>query len=293
MDADPSKNVVVFDINGREPYVAEGRTRDDQCIKRAWSEAPIALRAAALDVARIHSEWAPSRADADFIRRTFPRAELTYNFERPHLFGWDAALAAAGQAMRELDAKRAMDDVAEHGALLPILWSQTSPIVHILEHLPHRAVVPGRLFVALSSVATTPEGRIGMNHITNAVLDGGSFEALLDTAFQELTRGLKIEGLAEPERSGEMAVLRREGAFASSAVARPDFHKQMSSMLGDDRLLVGLPDPDTVLVTKMDSGWADELRRLVLTSHDVSRELVPCVFQIDSGGIRFFVERSD
>ena len=57
MDPDPTKNVVVFEIEGRRPFVSEGPTRDDGCIKRAWSKAPFLMRLAAGSVARIHSEW--------------------------------------------------------------------------------------------------------------------------------------------------------------------------------------------------------------------------------------------
>jgi hypothetical protein len=103
---------------------------------------------------------------------------------------------------------------------------------------------------------------------------------------------LRVEGLADPDRSGEMAVLQRQGPFAASAVALPNFHEQMSSLLGGDRMLVGLPDPDTALVTLMESGWVDELQSLVASSPADAREFVPCVLALEPGGLRFLAERS-
>jgi hypothetical protein len=45
MDIDPTTNIVVFEIQGRnEPYLASGPTRDDHCIEQAWSGAPAALQ---------------------------------------------------------------------------------------------------------------------------------------------------------------------------------------------------------------------------------------------------------
>src|SRR5262245_16292848 len=73
-DVDPARNVVVFDIAGREPYISSGPTRADDCIQQIWTHAPTAVRSAAAKVARVYSEWEPSSADALFIQSTFPRA---------------------------------------------------------------------------------------------------------------------------------------------------------------------------------------------------------------------------
>ena len=191
-----------------------------------------------------------------------------------------------------MDPERAMRHVDEHGELLPILWSQSSPIIATLQMLAHRTFVPGKLHVAMARVAMTPAGRIGMNHVTPALLDGQSFDEVLEEAFAALAQGLRVEGLADPDRTGEVAVLQRQGPFASSAVALPNFHEQMSSLLGGDRMLVGLPDPDTALVTLMESGWADELQSLVMSSPADATEFVPCVLALEPGGLRFIAERS-
>lgn len=94
-DVDPTRNVVVFDIAGREPYDASGPTRADDCIQQIWASAPAAIRSAAARVRRVYSEWEPSRADTQFIESTFPGVYLTWSFDRPAPDGWDAAFAAA------------------------------------------------------------------------------------------------------------------------------------------------------------------------------------------------------
>jgi hypothetical protein len=296
MDTDPATNVVAFEFEGRdEPHIGSGPTRDDDCIQQVWSSAPDALRAAARAVTRVYSDWEPSKADGDFIRRTFPRAELTYSFERPEPDGWDAALAAARQALEQQASEQAtqkMDYVDEHGELLPILWSQSSPIVEMLGMLPHRELVPGKLYVALATVATTPEQRIGMNHVTSAALDGAPLDDAMAEAFDSLVRGLRIEGLADPDRTGEMAVLTRQGLFACSAIALPNFYEQMSSALRADRFIVGVPDTNTVLVTPVNSGWVDEIHHLVRSSPHEAREFVPCVLALERGGFQFLAERA-
>jgi hypothetical protein len=291
MDVDPTKNVVAFDVEGGEPYVSDGPTRDDDCVQKIWSRAPFMLKFSARKVLRIHSEWQPSSADADFIRRTFPMAELTYTFTRPGPNGWDAAFAEARRAIVREHSKDAMEQVAGRGELLPILWSQGSPIIETLSLLPYRTLIEGKLHVALATVAMAQDGRIGMNHIALGGLEDRAFDEVLEEAFGELTRGLKVEGLADPARSGEMAMMQRQGPFASSAIALPNFHEQLSSMLGNDHLLVGLPDPDTVLVTPTNSGWVDELQRLVLNSPDTAREFVPSVLAFEPNGLRFVAER--
>lgn len=294
--------MVVFEVHGREPYVASGATRDDDCVRQAWFATPLEHPSAAGKVTRIYSEWQPSAADTDFIRRTFPHAKLTYSFNRPAPDGWEAAFAAARRAMaeaaeREQEARAAqsMQHVADHGELVPVLWSQTSAKIQMLQFLPHRDLVPGRLHVALATVAPTPQGRIGMNHLTHAELHDRSFDNMLAAAAASLTGGLRVDGHTDPDlpSRGHLLVLQREGPFASSAVALPDFHEQMATALGDGRLLVGLPDPDTVLVTRMDSGWVDELQRAVLASPCPAGELVPSVLALESTGLRLLAERPE
>jgi hypothetical protein len=250
---------------------------------------------------RIYSEWEPSPDDFVFIHQTFPKAKLTYSFRRPGPDGWDAAFAAARETMEaaanEREPTRAaenMDHVQANGELLPLLWSQTSPRIDTLQFVPHLDVVPGRLYVALATVAMTPTGTIGMSHVTHVGLGHQPFEEMFGKATANLATGLNVDGHRDPGRpdKGDLLVLRREGPLASSAVALPDFHRQMSGALGHEQLVVGLPDPDTVLVAGAGSAWADEVRHAVLTSPCPSSELVPCVLGADAAGVRLLAERS-
>lgn len=305
MNVNPSTNMVVFDIEGHgEPMVTSGATQDDYCVQRAWLSLPVKHSRAARKVARIYSEWQPSEADTDFIKRTFPKAALTYSFERPGPGGWDAAFAAArGEIERAAggqEAQRATDNmrhVAEQGELLPVLWSRSSPKMEMLQLLPHLDLVPGQLHFAAAAVAMTPQGRIGMNHVTSAQLGDQSFSDVMTAARGNLTSGLRVDGHTDPSHpdKGHLLVVRREGPFASSAVTLPDFHQQMAAALKDDHLLVGLPDPETVLVTRTDSGWVDDVRQAVLASPCPSSELVPTLLAYDptAPGPRLVAERPE
>jgi hypothetical protein len=101
MNADPSVNVVVFEIAlaGRlEKLVGDGPTRADDCVQRVWKALAVQHGAYPSDVRRIYSEWDPSPEDKAFIDATFPaELKVTYSFSRPAPDGWD-------QAMREVAA---------------------------------------------------------------------------------------------------------------------------------------------------------------------------------------------
>lgn len=277
MNIDPSTNMVVFELRGHpEPHVSSAPTRDDHCIRRAWLALPVDHPRAAAEVTRIYSEWQPSAADAEFIEQTFVNANVTYSFERPGPEGWDAAFAQARQTIEQAGGQREAE-------LLPVLWSSTSPNAGMLRFLPHQDLVPGRLHLALAEVTVKADGRIGMSHLTHAQLGERPFGEMVSEAAGALTGGLRVDVHTDPDQpgKGELLVLRREGPFASSAVALPDFADRMAEVLGGGGLLVGLPDPDTVLVTRMDSGWAGELRHAVLASPCPSSELVPSVLSYE------------
>lgn len=300
MNTDPAENLVVFDLGGPDPYVVKTPTRAEDGIQRAWFALPVDHRSDAGRVTRIYSEWQPSAADEEFIRRTFPAADVAYSFVRPGPDGWDAAFAEArrvmAQAAADAEAQRAadaMEHVSSTGEMLPVLWSQSSPKAEMLALLPHQEVVPGRLYVTVATVAPTPHGTIGMVHLTADGLGDRSFEDVLAEGGRNLTRGLRVDGYTDPDQPdrGPLLVLRREGTHASSAVILPDFHPQMSAALGDERLLIGLPDPETVLVTRQGSGWADDLQQAVLTSPCPAGELVPTVLAAEPSGLRVVAER--
>jgi hypothetical protein len=148
--------------------------------------------------------------------------------------------------------------------------------------------------VALATVAMTPDGRIGMQHVARAAMGDMSFEDAWAEAAETLVKGLRVDVHQDPGRpeKGQLLVLRREGPFASSALALPDFRRQMAATLGDDRLIVGVPDPDSLLVARADSGWVEDLRHAVLGSPCPSSEMVPSLLAFEPAGLRLLAERA-
>jgi hypothetical protein len=301
VDTDVSRNVVVFQLKrwrGEVHAIAEAPTRADDCVQQAWTKVQAEHHgAAAKQVAALHSEWEPSEADQAFIRKTFPKAKFTYNFRRPDPSGWDAAFADARRVIAEAGAAKAkknMHHVEQRGELLPVLWSNSSPKRDMLEHLPHHAIVPGRLFVAVATVAVTPTGTIGMNHVTHAGLEGRQFVDMLSEAATNLTNGLQIDGRSDPQHAdkGQLIVLSRSGPFAASALALPGFRERVASLVGEENLLAGVPEPDTLVLTGLSSGWTAEIEEAVLRSPCPPGEMVPTLLSLTSSGMRIEAERT-
>lgn len=211
--------------------------------------------------------------------------------------GLEQQAAERGQqaADREQTARveRDMQHVAEHGQLLPVLWSHRSPQRAILELLPCQELVAGRLFVTVATTARTPQGKIGMHHVTKGGLKGRSFADLLEAALLQLNTGLRAEVRNDPARPqlGNLAWVRRDGPFAASAVALPNFHEFMSNALSTDRLVVGLPEPDTLIAAPEASAAAtDLLRRSVLGTRCPPSPLVPTVLSVTRSGYTVLAE---
>jgi len=299
VDTDVSRNVVVFQLRRRLKQthaIADGPTKADDCVQQAWFKVRAENNAEAKNVVALHSEWEPSENDLAFIHKQFPKAKFTYNFQRPGPDGWEAAFAVARRVVAEAgmaQAKIGMQHVAKRGELLPVLWSGSSPKRTMLEHLPHHPLVPGRLFVALATVAQTPHGTIGMNHVTHAGLEGRQFADMMGEAVANLTQGLQIEGRSDPARpeKGQLVVLRRSGPFAASALALPGFRERVAAQVGSEDLLAGVPEPDTLVLTGINSGWAPEVEQSVLRSPCEPSEMVPTLLSLTPAGIHIEAER--
>lgn len=296
MDTDVTRNVVVFRLKRGRAAVANAPTQADDSVRQAWATVEQETGARPKDVLELHSEWQPSAADAEFIATTFRKARFTFNFTRPDEDGWEAAFAEARQIVERAgddEASRRMDQVDHDGELLPVLWSNASAKRQMLDLLPHLPIVPGRVFVSVATVAPTPRGTIGMNHITHGGLAGRSFDDLVTQAAVNLADGLQIDGHRDPERPerGHLLVMRRDGPFAASALALPNFHERLAGLIGQDRFLVGVPEPDTLLATADNSGWVDELRRAVLESPCPPSEMVPTLLAVDAKGVTVVAER--
>lgn len=302
MDADPSRNLVVFELRrgGGQRALAEVPTRDDDGLRQAWEQVRREHDATAAEVSSLYSEWEPSADDVRFVRETFAGADMSYSFERPGPDGWGPALEGARHAMVEAAHEQAgraaaegMREVGENGELLPVLWSHGSPRSGMLEFLPHVDVVPGQLCYSLATVGPTSRGTIGMSHVTESGLSGRPFDDLVAEAFGALAGGLQVNCYNDDANPERVTLLRldREGSFASSAVAMPDFHERMSELLGEDDLLVGLPEPDTLVVTGARSSWADDVRRMVLESPCPATELIPTLLRLNRSGMTVEAQR--
>jgi hypothetical protein len=286
LSADPTRNVVVFQFGpDGETAAADAPTLADDCVRQTWATVRREHAALAADITALHSEWEPSAADARFLAETFPAANLTYSFSRPHHPDWPAALEAARRAMEEAEAKRLLDDLdqaTQDGELLPILWGPTD----ILEVLPHHVLVPDRLYLAFAMVAPTPRGTIGMSHLTHHTrreLGDPSLDDLLDLTLSNLRQGLGVE--AEESSLGVLLTLHRPGSVAAAAIALPDFHQHMSTYADADRLVVGVACQDHLLVTAADSVLADHVQDAVLNSPRPDESLIPTMLSLDASGL--------
>ncbi|UKD52732.1 hypothetical protein L3Q65_33180 [Amycolatopsis sp. FU40] len=287
MNDDVSQNLVVFRIKGLpEPVLASAPTQAEDAVEQAWASIRQQHKVRGSAVLAVYSEWQPSAADQKFMAKNFRKAECTYSFARPGPGEWDRAFAEARTAMAEAEQRKSAEEI------LPVLWSASSPRAGLLDALPHRPLVPGKLSVALAVVSRTPEGKIGMHHITRHQQEemGAPLEKLLDVGFSSLVRGLKFE----VRSSGEdvLVSLARENQLAASALALPDLHAQLTPHLGTGDLIVGLPCPDEMYVAREGSGLADTVREQVLSSPYETTELVPSVLRLGSGGLELLAERS-
>ncbi|GAA5199837.1 hypothetical protein GCM10023322_76350 [Rugosimonospora acidiphila] len=302
MNADPTTNMMVFLLarGEGEHAMAAGPTQADDCARRAWAQVSREYQARPDEVSEIYSEWEVSDDDNHFIAVTFPRARLSHSFSRPTNGDWASAFASAGQAIQQAqqrqeaqDAVGRMEHVREHGELLPVLWSASAPNTPLMRStMPYWALVQERLFFALATVGQTPNGNIGMNHLTNeGHRQAGSppLPELFGQAADGLRRGLRIDSHAAEQ--GQLLTMRRAGGMAASAVALPDFHQRMSQLLGDERIVVALPGPDELAVAGAGSGWPETLRQMVLSSPYPTNELAPSLLLIDRSGIQLLAER--
>ena len=285
MNDDVSQNLVVFRIKDfPEPVLASAPTQADDAVEQAWASVRQQHKVRGSAVLAVYSEWQPSEADQKFMAKNFRKAECTYSFTRPAPGEWDNAFAEARAVMAQH--KESAEEV------LPILWSASSPRAGLLDALPHVPLVPGQLSVALAVVSRTPQGKIGMQHITRHQQEemGAPVEKLFDVGYGCLARGLKFE----VRSSGEdvLVSLARENQFAASALALPDLYPQLSQHLGTGDLIVGLPCPDEMYVAREGSGLADTVREQVLGSPYETTELVPSVLRLGPGGLELLAERS-
>jgi hypothetical protein len=291
MNTDPTSNVVLFDLGGvrGEHACGSAPTMAQDSVRQAWNNARQEHRLRAEDVVALHSEWEPSPVDSSFIERTFPHAAVYFTFPRPDAGRWPQAFEEARRRLAAAEAERArvrMDELERDGELLPLLWSASSPQAGLLDAVPHRTLVPGRLFVGLARVGVGPNGAVGVSHLTHHLLGRQSFGHLLDDACRTLRTGLRVTGY-----DNGLVAVHRDGHLATAAVCLADFHEEMSELVGDDRFVVGMGCPDTLVVAAASSPHVEGVRSLVLKSEHPAGELIPSLLMVAPSGISVLAER--
>ena len=103
-DSDPEVNLVVMEVieDGRPTrYLGHAPTRQTNCVQLVIEELLSTASLRVADVTEIYSEWQLSGADADYLARHVPNAQVTWSFRRPADGNWEVALAVARRKMDE------------------------------------------------------------------------------------------------------------------------------------------------------------------------------------------------
>jgi hypothetical protein len=267
VDIDPRTNVVVFQLRkGKETHLV-GRvpTLAEDGVRQAWDAVEQAHGVQARHVVGLHTEWQPTAADAEFIAATFPGVAATHHFVRPAAEGWEDAFAAARIVLQ--------------AELRPVLWSSSSPLAARLPDVPHWPVSGGRLHLALAVVA--PTGTYHVNH-----------SQLGDVSFDELMADICRRAVGEPSiATRDDGVLTLSGQLVAALACLPEFAQRLAVATGAERLVVGLPSADEVLVAAGGTALAEVVERDVLASDAPDTELVPCVLSVEGDRVEVLVER--
>ncbi|MFI6171034.1 hypothetical protein ACIBCN_29935 [Nocardia sp. NPDC051052] len=295
---DLTLNVVVFQLNSNddELITAAAPAQAHDSVRQAWQQAERERQIQSSDVTRVHSTWQPTDTDRNFLAATFPEAGHTHVFERPEGDDWTDALEHARRVMDEVENIKLRERGEEMfrqaervGEWLPILHSVSEP-------LPFSASLPlveGKLYFGFARVTTTPDGRIGMSHLTRSKFEAMSAEEIEELALEALGNvksGLNFK-VAPDAELGTLATMERDGPCVASAILLDDFHEKCAEQVGEDRLVVGLISPDHILIAGAGSGQVEDIRQAVLTSPDTGTELVPCLLLIDADTIEVVAER--
>jgi hypothetical protein len=294
-DRDPATNRVTFALEDAR-FQFEADPRDEDVVRVHWNQLVAHHQVTAEQVRGVHSTWQPSAADLDLLLRDLPGASVTWSFQRPGPDGWEVATADARRRVEQAIEQARAEDLRrtyEEGVLLPVLRS-VALAGDILQVVPYRELVPGRLCVTLAAVAMTPRGTLGMRHLglPECEASGSDFDGLLAESYQNLTENLRIDGQWDRDR-GDLLVLERPGLLGSSALALPDFQLRMASVLEDDQLVVGVQSPDRLYVTPADSGWVEWIEQLVATAEVEWAQLAPVMLRLDPAGMQVLSDRQD
>jgi hypothetical protein len=168
---------------------------------------------------------------------------------------------------------------------MPVLWSESSG--RGLSEIPHWPVAGGRLHLALAVVVTAGRGGRRVFHVSHRQVGEYSFDALMAEACLNLNAGLRLKSRETP--GGRL--LSVSGTLVAAAACLPQFYRRASRVAKAERLVVGLPSPDEILVAPADSDVVDVVHRAVLESEYVAAELVPSVLSVVGDVVEVVVER--
>jgi hypothetical protein len=110
---------------------------------------------------------------------------------------------------------------------------------------------------------------------------------LMAEACLNLSAGLRVEERDTPD--GQLFSV--SGTLVAAAACLPSFYQRASRVAKAERLVVGLPSPDEILVSPADSGLVDVVHRAVRESEYPGGELVPSVLSVDGDRIEVVAER--
>jgi len=178
--------------------------------------------------------------------------------------------------------------------LLPVLAGPSSSRGDaILDFAVHQPLVPGKLYVLLAFTGPTPHGTLGLSWLTHKGyedLGEPPFEELFALAAGNLAEDLQIDGYGTDDGDNVLHV-KRDVCLAGSAVALPGFRERMSSILGAERLIVGLLCSDELYLADADGGAADQIREMTLEHEHDGEYLGPTVLLMDGSGTQILAER--
>jgi hypothetical protein len=300
----PSRNAVGFQLRrggDAGSAVAEAPIQDGDCVERAWEIVRQAHRASADEVSRVYCVWEPSEHDKQFVARTFPGADLDYRFGRAGSRTQPEAPRETRPAARQRDhdplAPVRQMEADEGVPLLPILCGPSSGrgAAMLMMPLVRQPLVPDRVHVGLGLAGQAPHGRFGVSWLMQRryqELGEPPFADLLRHASANLTRGLEIDFVRLDGGDDSYLLRLRRERMASSAAAMPGFYERMSSELRADRLVVGIPCVDELLVADADSAtYAAEVEGLTANDEHAVGFLGPTVLLMDRTGIRLLADR--
>lgn len=308
---EPMDNIVTFDVGRGEPVTALMDPEVADAVSQAWRQVSAEHGLVADQVASVGVIWLGD-LDSQFVRATFPEAELMGIFARPEPDGWAEAFtqartlfAAASevQAKEEFEQKAAeletsmADGTLANGRFMPVLRSESVPGGEdVRARMPHFFVIPGKIYATFANITRTPNGNTTMLHLLyNNIKDLDDLKQRLAAGMESLGEGLRAEVRGSDDGQELIVISRSDGLPATSALCLDDFHGWVSGLRGWTDLAVQIMCPDHVYVMPADAPYVSELRRAVLEAdeHHLRNhpELLPSLLHVTANTMELIAER--